>query len=198
MIDSDAFPEGLKAKSRPLLKDLPSVLETDRPKGCESCPFSKKKVGSRGPEDSPFVIVGESPGNNELLKGQPFVGASGEVLEAVFEELGLYDLGVEPYITNALQCLPFQPKTPQAMSTACMACQSRLHTEIAAYPRKIIVALGAAAAWSLTGNYSLKITQDRGKLFPSPLSELGIVTAVHPAFLMRQGAGYLNWKKDLQ
>lgn len=186
-----------EARTREYYRKLPDVPMDQRPAGCSGCPFSKQKVGSRGPIDSPFVIVGESPGPDELAKGYPFVGPSGELLEDALKDAGLLDSGIEPYITNALQCLP-RDKTQPVMGPAVSCCQNRLYEELSAHPRKVILALGAAASWSLTNNFGMKITQDRGRLYKHPLAEIGVVTAVHPAFLFRNGSSYLLWKKDVQ
>jgi uracil-DNA glycosylase family 4 len=171
-----------------------------RPERCENCPFITPTVGTKGPEDSPFVIVGESPGTNELRAGLPFVGESGKLLNAVLNQAGLPSLGIEPYVINALSCYP-PPKAKEKgmdkMIAATKACQSRLVSLIQAHPRKVILCLGASASWAVTGNYGIKITQKRGQIIPTPLAEHGAVLAVHPAFLMRQGGGLPFWKKDL-
>lgn len=178
------------------IKDLPRILPEDRPQRCAGCPSQSLCIGPRGPADSPFVIVGESPGSNELFKGYPFVGDSGEMLTSVLHEAGLYDAGYEPFIVNALSCLP-KEKTIPTMAPMVQSCQNRLYEELAAHPRKVILCLGAAASWSLTNNFGLKITLDRGRLYEHPLAEIGVVTAVHPAFLMRSGSGFPQWKKDV-
>lgn len=165
--------------------------------GCDTCPFKTKRIGSKGPVDSPFVIVGESPGGRELALGKPFMGPSGKMLDEVLAEAGLAGTGITPYVTNALSCYPAKKDIP-IMKGAAHACQGRLLNEIQAHPRKVILCLGAAASWSVTGNYDLKITRDRGKVLPSPLASDGIVLAVHPAFLMRNGGGMPFWKKDLK
>lgn len=165
---------------------------------CENCPNQTMCIGPRGPVDSPFVIVGESPGATELAKGKPFMGPSGKMLEDVLKEVGFDSLGVEPYITNALSCYPGREKTIPAMQHATSCCQTRLRRELEAYPRDVILCLGASAAWSVTGDYNLKITRDRGKVLQSNLARRGIVLAVHPAYLMRFGGGLPFWKKDLK
>lgn len=165
--------------------------------GCDRCPFKTKRIGSKGPKDSRFVIVGESPGGRELAVGRPFVGPSGQMLDQVLAEAGLNDLNVTPYVTNALSCFPANKDIPK-MKAATHSCQQRLLDEITAHPRDVILCLGAAAAWAVTGNWDLKITQDRGKILPSPLACKGVVLAVHPAFLMRNGGGLPFWKKDLK
>lgn len=175
----------------------PPIPHDERPTGCVRCPFKGLRVGSRGPVDSPFVIVGESPGANELWKGYPFVGASGTMLEQVLLDVGHTDQDPSPYITNAMQCLPRQ-KDENIVDQCAQACHQRLIGEIGKYPRKVILALGNAAIRSLTNNYGLKITKERGKLFKSPLAEMGIVAATHPAYLMRNGTAFIPWKKDLE
>lgn len=177
---------------------LPRVPLSERPKGCANCPFGGIKVGSRGPVDSPFVIVGESPGTNELMKGYPFIGMSGEMLDQTLLDVG-YKPGIdpEPYVLNALQCLPRQ-KDPAIMSSAARCCTGRLHDELCAHPRKVILALGAAASQSCTNDYSIRVTQDRGHLYKHASASIGTVITVHPAFLMRNGSFFSFWKKDLK
>lgn len=167
---------------------------------CATCPYKTKTIGGRGPFDSPFVIVGESPGATELAKGMPFMGPSGKLLDDVLAEVGFANIGVEPYITNALSCYPGASgtKTIPAMQHATSCCEARLREELQAHPRDVILCLGASAAWSVTGNYGIKITQDRGRVIQSPLARRGVVLAVHPAYLMRFGGGLPFWKRDLK
>lgn len=174
----------------------PVVLEGKL--GCPTCPYKTRRIGGKGRFDSPFVIVGESPGASEIAKGVPFIGPSGRMLEDVLKEVGFGDLGVEPYVTNALSCHPVGEKTIPAMAHATQCCQGRLHAELGAHPREVILCLGAAASWAVTGNYGIKITLDRGKVLQSSLASKGVVLAVHPAYLMRFGGGFPFWKKDLK
>ncbi len=148
-------------------------------------------MGAKGGIRSPFVIVGESPGVTELSQGIPFVGPSGKLLSNIIPE------DINPYITNALQCLP-RKKDPKKLAEACKTCNDRLLSEIKAHPRKIILALGNGALWSLTGDYNLKITQERGKVFPSGLAEHGIVACLHPAFLLRGGGSVKKFHDDVK
>lgn len=165
--------------------------------GCADCFFGGVKIESRGPEDSPFVIVGESPGAMEIHYKKPFVGDSGKVLDRVLKEQGIDELGIEPYYTNAIMCMP-RRKDPERLAAACFRCRDRLVEDIQKHPRKVILALGNGALWSATGNFNLKITKERGKLFASGLSQHGIVAAVHPAFLLRGGGNYKQFQNDLK
>src|ERR1700740_571666 len=171
-------------------KYKPSTFQAHR---CEGCPFKGKVIGSRGPIDSPFVIVGESPGVNELREGVPFVGPSGTVLSAALEQ---HTDICEPYITNAFKCFPSNQKTAENLHIPTQACHNQLMAELGLYPRKVILALGNPAIWSVTGDYNLRITKARGKLYPSSLAEKGIIAAVHPAFLLRGGGNFRQFKAD--
>lgn len=161
---------------------------------CASCPFRTKAIGNKGPVDSPFVIVGESPGSRELATGKPFMGPSGQLLNTVLREAGLPS-GVEPFVTNAISCYPAD-KDMAKLNSGAKACQGRLHQELGAYPRKVILALGNAAMWSTTDDYSLKSTKDRGRIIASPYGP--IVLAYHPAYLLRNGSGLSVWRKDVK
>lgn len=168
-----------------------------RPDKCGGCPFKTLTCGTRGPIDSPFVIVGESPGSRELAMGKPFVGPSGVLVDRVLEESGFNSLGIEPFITNAIQCLPAE-KDPRILAGATRACNEHVKEQLSAHPRKVILCLGVAASWAVTGDYGIRITRDRGSVRATPYATEGAVLAVHPAFLMRQGAFYSSWKKDVQ
>ncbi len=159
-------------------------------RGCDTCPFKGKKIGPKGNPKAKIVIVGESPGANELAAGMPFMGPSGKLLD------GSMPADVDVYYTNALSCLPVK-KDPKVLANAVMQCRNRLLTEVGQHPRDVIIALGNGALWALTGNYDLKITQERGKRFPSELAEHGIVASVHPAFLLRGGGSFKKFKEDL-
>ncbi len=170
-----------------------------RPKGCEKCPFRGIKVGTRGSPSAPLMGIGESPGREERSKGFPLVGPSGEVFFSAFPES--VNVDKVAYITNALQCLPKKSagiKDPAKMWHATECCQERLLAEIKKYPRKVILAMGNFAAGSLLGNHNFKITQERGKLFSSPLASVGIIPAVHPAALLRGTGNYRQFVADVR
>jgi uracil-DNA glycosylase family 4 len=145
------------------------------------------------------MAIGESPGGQERSKGFPLVGPSGEIFFSAFPE----DVDVDKiaYISNALQCLPKKSagvKDPQQMWRATQSCSSRLLKDIKKYPRKVILAMGNFAAGALLGNSNFKITKERGKLFTSPLAEVGIIPAVHPAALLRGTGNYRQFVADVR
>lgn len=165
---------------------------------CPDCPFGGPKVGGRGDPNSPFLIIGESPGKQELDNGRPFVGPSGKVLDTSL----LQGNCPEPYIINAMQCWPgyADDKKSETLKLGVSACRQRVLDEIAKAPRSVILALGAPALWAATGDNNYKITQERGKVFPSELAGVGIIPSVHPAFLMRGGSGasYQQYMRDVK
>jgi uracil-DNA glycosylase family 4 len=167
-------------------------------KPCPGCPFHGPRVGGKGDPNSPIVVIGESPGMQELKQKLPFVGPSGFVLD---KSLKVTE-HVEPYFINALQCFPGMAadKDQAKVAAAVSQCRQRVLDEIAQAPRDIILALGAPALWAVTGNYDYKITFERGKLFPTELAKIGCVPTVHPAFLMRGGAGatYQQYLRDVK
>ncbi len=179
-----------------------------------------RECGPKGPVDSPFVIVGEAPGKDEIINGIPFVGPSGEVLNyalgAKFRTVQASDIKThkdqvltdkndlifpgtypEPYFTNTQRTLVLGEKSPAYLTELAMAARPRLVEEIKQYPRKIILALGAVAAQALLDKPGLKITQNRGILFPSELAEVGVLAAVHPAYLLRGNGSFRQFKSDV-
>lgn len=179
---------------------LPSgrTIRVTKQHACENCYFNTRTCGTRGPVDSPFVIVGESPGQNEIDTGQPFSGESGDLLNNVLFKLGYIGKDwPEPYITNAIKCLPSGRKDQASLTAACKSCRGALLKEIASHPRQIILALGNAALWSLTGDFKTKITQVRGNIFPSPYATHGVIASVHPAYLLRGGGSMPKFRSDV-
>jgi len=180
--------------TNPVLQELFNGrdIANTRPVNCKGCPYKSRTCNSRGPIDSPFVIVGESPGKKEVARNLPFIGDSGVLLKKVLQEVGL---NVEPFITNAVQCMP-KEKDVSNLKTSTHSCANRVRQEIALHPRKVILALGNAAVWSVTGNYDYKITQIRGQQFATPLAENGIIACVHPAAILRGGYSMPLFKRD--
>lgn len=178
------------SNGHPVITSLLNEKPRPRPQRCPGCPYKSRTCGPKGPIDSPFVIVGESPGRQEIINGLPFVGPSGKVLAEALKD------GIEPYVTNSVCCMPIA-KDRDNIARAVQSCHSRLVTEISRYPRKVILALGNAAVWSLTGDYSTKISATRGHIFQSNLAEHGIVACLHPAALMRGFGSSRLFKRDI-
>lgn len=154
-------------------------------------------VPPSGPVDSPFVIIGEAPGIQELKQGAPFVGPSGMVLRAALDQFPK-DEYPEPYILNVVpHGISSADKDAALLSKLCTQYAPAALELIDAHPRKVILALGNVALWAMTNDHSHKITQKRGILFPSKHAEMGVLAATHPAFLLRGGGSFRQFKSDV-
>jgi uracil-DNA glycosylase family protein len=157
--------------------------------GCRRCDLWKRgtqTVFGEGPSGARVMLVGEQPGDQEDLAGEPFVGPAGQLLRASLVEAGLDP--AEVYLTNAVKHFKWEPrgkrrihKKPNAAEVG--ACHLWLEAEIAHVKPKVIVALGATAAGAVIGP-SARVTRDRGKPFPSPLAPIVTLT-VHPSSILR-------------
>ena len=158
-------------------------------KSCQRCDLwrpATQTVFGEGPAEAKLLFIGEQPGDQEDLAGAPFVGPAG----AVFAE-ALAAAGIDRqtcYVTNAVKHFKFEPrgkrrihKTADAQEV--IACRWWLEQELAAVAAPIVVALGATALFSLTGERG-KLTQWRGE--PRPFGEGRLLFAtVHPSFVLR-------------
>ena len=163
---------------------------------CATCTCTGNTVSYKGDITSPFVIITEGPSLMDVTSSKPFNGPGTKLLDSVlapFKRL----FKVEPLIIHAFNCLP-KTKTDSTTKAAVRACSERVRAELALHPRKVILTLGNAAIWSITGNYDLKVTQIRGKRLPTTLSEHGIIPTVHPNFLLRGSGNLIQFQRDIQ
>lgn len=195
------LPVALKLKVPEL--DLRSLRAQPRPKHCEKCPFKSRTCGSRGPVDARIVIVGESPGTNEIIRGLPFIGPSGELLHQLLSEIGIDPRNC--LITNAFKCLPPRSRGEDGkhvksalVNDATRSCQQSLFAEIAEYPRDLIITMGTPAARALTGIWGFSIMKRRGQVIPSELAAWGILPTFHPAYVLRSPIAMPQIRADLE
>ena len=132
------------------------------------------------------MLVGEQPGDQEDIAGEPFVGPAGQLLRASLEEAGLDP--AEVFLTNAVKHFKWKPQGKRRIHEKpnreqVLACRLWLDEEIESVKPALIVALGATAASTLLGS-AAKVTRDRGKYFPSTLAPLVSLT-VHPSSILR-------------
>lgn len=116
---------------------------------CEECPFSTnggptRPVLSEHPVDPAWLIVAESPGHNEIRLNRVLIGASGQVVNKVLQKIGRRR--EEIYLGNALLCMPIQGVSEVDRHKAAICCKPRLLAELAQFPGKPILTLGAIAA----------------------------------------------------
>ena len=146
---------------------------------CGLCETRHNVVFGVGKEDADIMFVGEGPGEQEDLKGQPFVGPAGKLLD---DMLCIIDLSRETncYIANIVKCRPPQNRDP--LETEQDACIGYLRNQVALVKPKIIVCLGRIAAKRLI-DADYRITRQHGQW----VERNGVwMTAIyHPSALLR-------------
>jgi DNA polymerase len=131
-----------------------------------------------GAEDAPLMFIGEAPGEQEDIKGEPFVGRAGELLDKMIEAMGWTRDSV--YIANILKSRPPGNRNPQPDEVA--ACTPFLEAQIRAIAPRIIVTLGRPAANHILGN-DAPISALRGKFHDR--DGVRVMPTFHPAYLLR-------------
>ncbi|MCK6391206.1 MAG: uracil-DNA glycosylase, partial [Azonexus sp.] len=111
-------------------------------RACVLCEQRKQAVPGVGDQQPDWLFIGEGPGAEEDVKGEPFVGQAGKLLDAMLDALDIAR-GQKVYIANAVKCRPPGNRTPEAAEMA--ACKPFLERQIALLKPKIIVLLGKAA-----------------------------------------------------
>jgi DNA polymerase len=151
---------------------------------CTQC--SLRNDGNRGPtsyngtHNTPFMIVGEGPGEVEDQFGVPLIGPSGQLLDKALSSVAVTRDMV--YTTNIIKCRPKGNRTPTVEEGQfCASCW--LDAEINIIKPQIIVALGSVALKYLLHS-NARITKDRGKWFDTKYGIAAIAT-YHPAYLLR-------------
>ena len=161
----------------------------DRAAGCRRCDLWKRAtqtVFGDGPAKARLMLVGEQPGDQEDIAGEPFVGPAGQLLRSALEEAGLDP--AEVFLTNAVKHFKWKPQGKRRIHEKpnreqVLACRLWLDEEIESVKPAMIVALGATAAGTLLGS-AAKVTRDRGKFFESTLARYVSLT-VHPSSVLR-------------
>lgn len=163
-------------------------------KDCLKCKFGStrtKFVFGVGNTNADILLVGEAPGADEDLKGEPFVGKAGQLLDKILAAINLDRNQV--YIANVVKCRPPKNKTPDEADYA--PCLPYLKKQIELIKPKFILLLGAVALQALFGK-SYKITQWRGKTIS--FGEITAIPTYHPAYLLRNPAAKREVWEDVQ
>lgn len=146
---------------------------------CKLCQGRTQTVFGVGDLQADWLVVGEAPGENEDLQGEPFVGQAGKLLDNMLKAIGL-DRQTKVYITNVLKCRPPGNRNPDPSEVA--QCEPYLQRQVELLQPKIILAMGRFAVQSL-----LRTTEPIGKLRGRPHQYNGVhvVVTYHPAYLLR-------------
>lgn len=148
-------------------------------RACTLCEQRKQAVLGVGDLNPDWLFVGEGPGADEDVKGEPFVGQAGKLLDAMLASLDIAR-GNKVYIANAVKCRPPGNRTPEAGEMA--SCRPYLERQIALLKPKIIVLLGKAAVHAVLGE-DKSLASLRGQ--PFEYGGVPVVVTYHPAYLLR-------------
>ncbi len=155
---------------------------------CTRCPLALTRhnvVFGVGDPSATLMFIGEGPGENEDLQGEPFVGRAGRLLTALIEGIGLTRADV--YITNVVKCRPPGNRDPQPVEIE--ACRGYLEAQVAFVAPSVIVTLGNFAT-KLLLDTKLGITKVRGQRFPYGSGSV-LLPTLHPSAVLRGGGAAL-------
>ena len=161
--------------------------------GCLRCPLAATRtqvVFGVGDPGADLMLVGEAPGSDEDLRGEPFVGRSGRLLDRLLaEEPGIGRR--EVYIANVVKCRPPDNRDPRPDEIA--ACRCYLDEQVELIAPKVLVTLGNFATKLLLGT-DKGITRVRGASYP--MGNVLLVPTFHPAAALRGGGTVLAQMRE--
>ncbi len=152
--------------------------------GCTACSLCQGRtnlVFGCGNESAEIMLIGEGPGEQEDLKGIPFVGPAGKLLDSMLEMIDLDRSRV--YIANIVKCRP--PHNRDPLNVEQEACRRWLSRQIALVDPKIILCLGRIAAMGIISE-DFRITRQHGQWFN--IDGRRIMATFHPSALLRDPA----------
>ena len=170
----EAPPSGVAAMDWPALQRAVAGC-----RACKLCDGRRNTVFGVGDQRAQWMVVGEAPGEQEDLQGEPFVGQAGKLLDNMLRALGLAR-GRGVYIANVLKCRPPGNRNPEADEVA--QCEPFLRRQVELLQPRIILAMGRFAVQSL-----LQTQEPIGKLRGRAHQYNGVpvVVTYHPAYLLR-------------
>ncbi|WP_345810779.1 UdgX family uracil-DNA binding protein [Paraburkholderia sp. PREW-6R] len=182
MLGGKAIP--VDAQAAQPMRDEPSSLDACR--RCDLWRNATQAVGSSGPNTARIMLIGEQPGDQEDLSGQPFVGPAGQLLNTAIERAGLSREQV--YMTNAVKHFKWEPRGKRRLHKTAgqreiEACSYWLERELQTVRPAVIVALGATA---LTALLHKKVSLRDYAGAPFEVEGGWAIATYHPSFALRQ------------
>jgi probable DNA metabolism protein len=188
------------ARPRPNMQRLEVVAKAKSPSGvlqavreaaeqCRACPLwrdATQTVFGEGPMNAEIMFVGEQPGDQEDIAGKPFVGPAGQLFDRALLEAEIERNNT--YVTNAVKHFKFVPRGKRRIhqkpnTSEIKACRQWFERERDLLKPKLIVALGATAAYQVFGR-TMPIQKNRGEIMELTGGTHALIT-VHPSFLLR-------------
>lgn len=145
---------------------------------CRLCEGRKHIVFGVGNLHAELMFIGEGPGRDEDIQGEPFVGRAGQLLTKIIEAMGMKRGDV--YIANCVKCRPPENRAPLPDEIA--TCVPYLHQQIESIQPKVIVCLGAVATKSILES-EINISRLRGQW--QEYQGIKVMPTYHPAYLLR-------------
>jgi DNA polymerase len=163
--------------------ELESIAEEI--KKCRKCSLWKTRrnaVPGGGNFGSPVVFIGEAPGHREDLKGRPFVGAAGKILDEVLAKIDISK--TEIYITNILKCRPPRNRGPRVIEVE--TCTPYLNRQLEVIKPRFVVTLGRYSTAYILSRAGLEfdgMTKVRGRIYEANFggSKVHVLPTFHPA-----------------
>lgn len=158
---------------------------------CKLCSGRKNIVFGTGNKSADIMFIGEGPGADEDIQGEPFVGKAGQLMNKAFEALEIEREQV--YIANIVKCRPPQNRNPE--QDEARACMDYLRNQVILVKPKIIVLLGSIALKHILGE-EYGITNSRGNW----IERKGIwyMPTFHPTALLRDESKKIDFWRDLK
>ncbi len=164
---------------------------------CGLCGGRRHAVFGHGGQPTRWLVVGEAPGEQEDRQGQPFVGRSGQLLDAMLSAVGM-SRERDVFIANVIKCRPPGNRNPKPEEIA--ACSPYLMRQIALLKPERILVLGRFAAQTLLGT-DATIGSLRGRVHQMKTDEgreIPVIVSYHPAYLLRSPAEKARAWQDLK
>ena len=175
--------------------DTLALIKADIRPDCTRCKLHtlgrKQVVFGVGDANADLMFVGEAPGADEDIQGEPFVGRAGQLLTKIIEAIGLRREDV--YIANVIKCRPPQNRNPEPDEVE--QCEPFLFRQIDVIKPKVIVALGKFAAQSLLKTTE-PITRIRGREYR--YRDAVLMPTYHPAYLLRNPSSKREVWEDMK
>lgn len=155
---------------------------------CEICPLQKRRLPIEGSGNGKtLMIIGETPGEIELVKKIPFIGTSGQLVRKILDKIDETDT----YYTYAVMCRPHKNETPD--DKAISACNERLHLEIKSVNPKYILILGNTALKAVTGKDPRTVR--RGDWFVHNGRQ--VIFTYHPSAVLRSPRNFAELRRAM-
>ena len=182
-----------KIKKVMILNDMTELNKECQ--SCEMCPLGKTRtnlVFGCGNPEAKIMFIGEGPGEQEDLQGEPFVGRSGQLLDKYLQVIDL-DRKKNIYIANMVKCRPKNNRDPKPEEVE--MCIGWLRSQVRIIRPKIIVCLGRIAAQRLISP-DFRVTRQHGEFYEK--NGVYMMGTFHPAALLRNPAQKSEALEDFQ